>query len=58
LQKIVAEALAENPDAVANYKKGKANAVMFLVGQVMKKARGKSDPQTAKTMVEQALQAK
>ena len=33
LEKVVAQILAENPSVVADYKKGKANALQFLVGQ-------------------------
>ena len=33
-----------NQKAVEDYKKGKENAIMFLVGQVMKEMKGKADP--------------
>jgi aspartyl-tRNA(Asn)/glutamyl-tRNA(Gln) amidotransferase subunit B len=36
--------IAANPKVVADYKGGKANAIMFLVGQVMKETRGKAKP--------------
>ncbi len=55
LQKIIDSAIAENPDAIANYKKGKENAIMFLVGQVMKKAKGKTDPNTAKKLLKKSI---
>ena len=32
-----------NQKAVEDYKKGKENAIMFLVGQVMKEMKGKAD---------------
>ncbi len=38
LEKIVKEVLAANPKAVADYKSGKTQVMMFLVGQVMKKS--------------------
>ena len=41
---IVDEVLAENPQSVADYKAGKDKAIGFLVGQVMKKSRGKANP--------------
>jgi aspartyl-tRNA(Asn)/glutamyl-tRNA(Gln) amidotransferase subunit B len=35
--------LVENPGAVADYRAGKAQAVGFLVGQVMKATRGQAN---------------
>jgi aspartyl-tRNA(Asn)/glutamyl-tRNA(Gln) amidotransferase subunit B len=42
--KAVKEAVAESPAAVADYKAGGQKALNFIVGQVMKKTRGKADP--------------
>ena len=36
LNKTIDEVLKENKSAVEDYKKGKENAIMFLVGQVMR----------------------
>ena len=33
-----------NKSAIEDYKKGKENAVRFLIGQVMKKSRGTANP--------------
>ncbi len=44
VQKAVREAVAENAAAVADYKAGSERALNFIVGQVMKKTRGKADP--------------
>jgi aspartyl-tRNA(Asn)/glutamyl-tRNA(Gln) amidotransferase subunit B len=41
LESILAEVLAANPTAVADYRAGKPQAVGFLVGQVMTRAGGK-----------------
>jgi aspartyl-tRNA(Asn)/glutamyl-tRNA(Gln) amidotransferase subunit B len=41
---VIDEVIAENPQAVADYREGKGAALNFLVGQVMKKTRGKADP--------------
>lgn len=38
------EAIAENAPVVADYKAGSERALNFIVGQVMKKIRGKSYP--------------
>ncbi|MCL4338939.1 Asp-tRNA(Asn)/Glu-tRNA(Gln) amidotransferase subunit GatB [Patescibacteria group bacterium] len=41
LGQIVKKVLGANPKAVADYKAGRKNALMFLVGQVMKETKGK-----------------
>jgi aspartyl-tRNA(Asn)/glutamyl-tRNA(Gln) amidotransferase subunit B len=51
---LVDKAIAENPNSVAEYKKGKAQALGYLVGQVMKATQGKANPQ----MVNNLLRAK
>ena len=44
LKSAVEEAISENPKTLEDYRNGKAGAINFLVGQVMKKTRGKADP--------------
>jgi len=44
IQAIVLEVLSENPDAKEKYNSGRTNIIDFLVGQVMKKTRGKANP--------------
>ena len=44
VQKAVREAVAENAVAVADYKAGSERALNFIVGQVMKKTKGKASP--------------
>ena len=51
----VEEAIAENPRALEDYRAGKAGALNFLVGQVMKKTRGKADPAILNQMLAEAL---
>ncbi len=55
LEAAVREAIESNPKAVADYQKGKQNAVGFLVGQVMRATRGQANPQVANTLVVQHL---
>lgn len=55
LGEMIDAVLAENPAAVADIKAGKQNAVMFLVGQVMKKSKGKADAQMVKDLVIQKI---
>ncbi len=44
LEVVVADVLKNNPQAVADYRSGKGNALAFLVGQVMKITRGQANP--------------
>ncbi|HDN73644.1 MAG TPA: Asp-tRNA(Asn)/Glu-tRNA(Gln) amidotransferase subunit GatB [Archaeoglobus sp.] len=47
------EAIDENPKAVQDYLNGKRQALNYLVGQVMRKTRGRADPaETAKIIAE------
>jgi len=48
LEKIILEALKENQKATEDYKKGKVNAVQFLIGQVMAKTKGQAKPEEIK----------
>lgn len=41
---LVMAVIEENPDAVAQFRKGRTNIVGFLVGQVIKKSQGKANP--------------
>ena len=47
--------IRENAKAVEQYRAGKLEAVMFLVGQVMKKTQGKANPRVVKEMLEKSL---
>jgi aspartyl-tRNA(Asn)/glutamyl-tRNA(Gln) amidotransferase subunit B len=55
IEKIVAEVLAENSQAAEDVKKGEMKAIGFLVGQVMKKSRGKANPQMAQDLIKKQL---
>jgi aspartyl-tRNA(Asn)/glutamyl-tRNA(Gln) amidotransferase subunit B len=48
-------AIVANPKVVADYKSGKGNAIMFLVGQVMKETRGKAKPDLVRDILEAKL---
>ncbi|MDL2215698.1 Asp-tRNA(Asn)/Glu-tRNA(Gln) amidotransferase subunit GatB [Ruminococcaceae bacterium OttesenSCG-928-N02] len=56
LNTIVAEVLAANEKAVADYKAGKTNVVGFLVGQCMKKSQGKGNPAILNEMIVAAIE--
>lgn len=44
IEAMIDEVLGENPQSIADFKAGKTKAYAHLVGQVMKKCRGKADP--------------
>ena len=46
--RIANEVLDENPKAIEDYHNGRTNMLDYLVGQVMKKSRGKANPVEAK----------
>jgi aspartyl-tRNA(Asn)/glutamyl-tRNA(Gln) amidotransferase subunit B len=56
IRSICAELLAENPEQVASYRSGKVGLIGWFVGQVMKKMRGKADPQIARSILEELLE--
>ena len=51
----VEEAITENPGAVADYQNGKQEAVNFLMGQVMKKTKGRADAREVREMIIQRV---
>ncbi|MBE3597289.1 MAG: Asp-tRNA(Asn)/Glu-tRNA(Gln) amidotransferase subunit GatB [Limnochordaceae bacterium] len=51
----VRQAIEANPDAVASYRAGKAQAAGFLVGQVMKLSKGKANPKTVGELMRREL---
>ena len=55
LRQAVAEVLAANPEQVATYRKGKASALGWFVGQVMRRTGGKANPQLLAALLKQAL---
>lgn len=55
LDGFVEEAIKENPKSVADYKQGKLNALMFLVGQTMKKSKGKANPKVVQEILKRRL---
>ncbi|MCK9613887.1 MAG: Asp-tRNA(Asn)/Glu-tRNA(Gln) amidotransferase subunit GatB [Candidatus Omnitrophica bacterium] len=55
LKGLVEEAIKENQKAVKEYMDGKEQAIMFLVGSVMKKTKGKANPKVVKELLEKAI---
>ena len=57
IEAAVAEAIAANAKAVADYLDGKENAARFLMGQVMRITRGQAQPELALRLVQEGLEA-
>jgi len=55
IERIIEETTRENPKAVEDYKKGQKNALQFLIGQAMKKLKGRADPKILKEAMENNL---
>ena len=55
LQAAIAAVLAANPSAVADVHAGKAQAIGFLTGQVMRETRGQADAATVGVMLRELL---
>ncbi len=51
IEKVVAEVVASDPKAVADYKGGKEKALMSLFGRCMKQLKGNCDPQVLRTIL-------
>ncbi len=52
---IIDEVLKENLKSVEDFKKGKKEALGFLVGQVMKKTQGKANPQIVNKLLNERI---
>ena len=57
IEKLVDEVFAANPQAIADWKKGKTNVAGWLMGQVMKKSQGKANPNQTTELVRKKLAA-
>ncbi len=55
LEKTVKQVILDNPRAISDYKKGKANVIMFLVGMVLRKILKSIDPNIVKREIKKQL---
>lgn len=55
IKKIVEKIISENPEVVATYKAGKENAIMSLVGKVIKESGGSANPQMVIKLLKELL---
>ena len=58
LLKIINEIIDQNQKAVEDYRNGKQNAIMFLIGQAMRKLGPKADANSVKSFLEKKLKSK
>jgi len=56
LRAVVEEVIREHPAPVADVQAGKARAMAFLVGQVMKKTRGRANPEVVTALLREHLE--
>jgi aspartyl-tRNA(Asn)/glutamyl-tRNA(Gln) amidotransferase subunit B len=56
LKKIILSVIQENSSAVSDYKNGKTSSLQFLLGQVMKKTKGRANPQVSQKILKEALE--
>ncbi len=55
LRRTIEEVIANNPQSVEDYRKGKEKAIGFLVGQTMKAMKGKADPGMVNQLLKELL---
>ena len=55
LESVIEGVIAANKKSVDDYMSGKENALMFLVGQVMRMSKGKANPKVAKKLLTERL---
>ncbi len=55
LKEIVQNVIDSNPEVIATYRGGKANALMSLVGQIMKETKGSANPVMVQKFLKELL---
>ena len=55
IMEYINEVLKDNPQAIATYKSGRDNILGFLVGQVMKKSKGKANPAVTSKLLKEEI---
>lgn len=55
IEKIIEKIIEKNKKAVEDFKKGENSALNFLIGQVMKESKGRSDSRIVKKILEKKL---
>ena len=57
IEAVIVKILSSNPAVIEDYKKGKKNALTFLVGQVMKETKGKANPKMVNELLQKKIDA-
>ncbi len=55
IERVCSEVIDENPEPVSDVKAGKEKAMAFLVGQAMKKSKGKANPQMVNDVLKKLI---
>jgi aspartyl-tRNA(Asn)/glutamyl-tRNA(Gln) amidotransferase subunit B len=55
LKAMVEKVIAENPEVIATYKSGKENALMSLVGKIMKESKGSANPAVVQKLLKEMI---
>lgn len=55
LEELADKVLISNEKSVMDYKKGKTNALGYIVGQCMKESKGKANPKIIKSIIERKI---
>ncbi|PIP68557.1 MAG: Asp-tRNA(Asn)/Glu-tRNA(Gln) amidotransferase GatCAB subunit B [Candidatus Omnitrophica bacterium CG_4_9_14_0_2_um_filter_42_8] len=55
LEATTSQVIRENPKSAEDFKNGKENAIMFLVGKVMQQTKGRADPNKVNEMLREKL---
>lgn len=56
MEAVVEQALAENTQAVVDFRKGKEQALKFMVGQVMSATGGRANPSVVNELLKKKLE--
>ena len=55
IEEIAKQVISKNPKPVEDFKKGKENALQFLIGQTMKESKGKASPEIVAKLLKKNL---
>ena len=58
IREVVRQVMVNNTEAVADYISGKQQALMFIIGQVMKATKGRANPSMVREIVIKELGGK
>ncbi|MFC2033791.1 Asp-tRNA(Asn)/Glu-tRNA(Gln) amidotransferase subunit GatB [Chloroflexota bacterium] len=58
IEDVIEQMIQANPQALADYKNGKEQALKFIIGQVMKATRGRANPQIVNELLDKKIKEK